>query len=409
MEDKKTSNKLLMPISIILGSIIVGGFYYATLVNKQKLIEVPQNNTTEVEEKIPTNSKVSFLGLYEGSGLVRSCPSFDCKVIKYGAICPSTEVLYKENDWYKVKFTEMGVYDDTIIKSTCGDGGEDGHGRLLPQSAWSTDEGWMPAQVIPPDIRQKFDTAIEEGIPPKIEPKVNILQENTPTCIASFSPKVVETGGRVDLTIKATGVINDLHVSGTGALQYLTSHVVGTGASQSITYDNGYPWGNDSSYYFNYIKSLNNGVKSDYFLVLDNYVGESSITFTVIGSGGSNTCTASFTSTSNKLLQDTRNAQRRSDVLTILNSIYQYSIDNNGNIPSDIITSPNCTSSGTDAINLRNELVGDNSIYLNAIPTDPLSGIPNISSNYFVTKNQENQRITVCAPSSENVGISVTR
>ena len=39
-----------------------------------------------------------------------------------------------------------------------------------------------------------------------------------------------------------------------------------------------------------------------------------------------------------KQLGDTRNAQRRVDVNTILNAVYQYSIDNNGTLPSTITT-----------------------------------------------------------------------
>ncbi len=41
----------------------------------------------------------------------------------------------------------------------------------------------------------------------------------------------------------------------------------------------------------------------------------------------------------NKQLGDTRNAQRRADVNTILNAVYQYSIDNNGTLPT-IPTAP---------------------------------------------------------------------
>ena len=36
----------------------------------------------------------------------------------------------------------------------------------------------------------------------------------------------------------------------------------------------------------------------------------------------------------NKQLGDTRNAQRRVDVNTILNAVYQYTIDNNGTLPT---------------------------------------------------------------------------
>ena len=41
-----------------------------------------------------------------------------------------------------------------------------------------------------------------------------------------------------------------------------------------------------------------------------------------------------------KQLGDTRNAQRRSDVNTILNAVYQYAIDNNGTLPATITVTP---------------------------------------------------------------------
>src|SRR4030065_2746270 len=40
-----------------------------------------------------------------------------------------------------------------------------------------------------------------------------------------------------------------------------------------------------------------------------------------------------------KQLAEARNAQRRSDINTILNAVYQYSIDNKGSIPASITTS----------------------------------------------------------------------
>ena len=119
----------------------------------------------------------------------------------------------------------------------------------------------------------------------------------------------------------------------------------------------------------------------------------------------------------NKALQDVRNAQRRSDVLTILNAIYQYSIDNNGVIPK-MPLGTNCASFGTDAINLTDKLVGNNSDYLKTIPSDPISGNQDASSGYFVISTPSG-RVTVCAPLSVGEGniapgdtshmISVTR
>ena len=41
----------------------------------------------------------------------------------------------------------------------------------------------------------------------------------------------------------------------------------------------------------------------------------------------------------NKQLADTRNAQRRADVNTILSAVYQYAIDNDGSLPSSIPSS----------------------------------------------------------------------
>ncbi|MDZ4284472.1 MAG: type II secretion system protein, partial [Patescibacteria group bacterium] len=43
-----------------------------------------------------------------------------------------------------------------------------------------------------------------------------------------------------------------------------------------------------------------------------------------------------------KQLGDTRNADRRSDVNTILNAVYQYSIDNTGTLPATVTTGTTC-------------------------------------------------------------------
>ena len=131
-----------------------------------------------------------------------------------------------------------------------------------------------------------------------------------------------------------------------------------------------------------------------------------------------------------KQLGDTRNAQRRSDVLTILNAVYQYSIDNNGTIPAGIIVTGGCTStaneirngSSTASVNLYSALVAGaaSSTYLVAIPHDPLatSTLDDLGSGYGIAKTSSG-RVTVCAPLSVGEGnissgdtahmISVTR
>ena len=112
-----------------------------------------------------------------------------------------------------------------------------------------------------------------------------------------------------------------------------------------------------------------------------------------------------------KQLGDARNAQRRSDVNTILNAVYQYSIDNNGNLPSTITTTTTaiCKSgvnvNCTGLINL-NVLTGS---YIVGLPNDPQSATAT-STNYTVVKDATSKRITIAAPGAEqNATISVTR
>jgi prepilin-type N-terminal cleavage/methylation domain-containing protein len=110
-----------------------------------------------------------------------------------------------------------------------------------------------------------------------------------------------------------------------------------------------------------------------------------------------------------KQLADSRNAQRRADVSTILNAVYQYSIDN-GSIPAAI------TSTATDVCNTGGTCTGltDLSVltasgkYLVSIPKDPSTSTTN-SAKYQINKDANN-RIVVSAPSAENsTTISVTR
>jgi type IV pilus assembly protein PilA len=118
-----------------------------------------------------------------------------------------------------------------------------------------------------------------------------------------------------------------------------------------------------------------------------------------------------------KQLGDARNAQRRSDVNTILNAVYQYAIDNNGNLPSGIPTGTarricmtglmgsGCTGAPLNGVDL-NVLTGS---YLVRVPVDPLVTAAGTGTNYFIVQDA-NGRITVSAPYAEQgETISVTR
>lgn len=115
-----------------------------------------------------------------------------------------------------------------------------------------------------------------------------------------------------------------------------------------------------------------------------------------------------------KQLADARNAQRRSDVNTVLNAVYQYAIDNNGTLPgclpSATVGTPYniCTISAcTDVTNGCN-LSSLTGTYLVSIPVDP-SGASGNDTRYDISKDS-NSRITVSAPSAEQgETITVTR
>lgn len=112
-----------------------------------------------------------------------------------------------------------------------------------------------------------------------------------------------------------------------------------------------------------------------------------------------------------KQLASARNAQRSSNVNAILNAVYQYALDNNGNMPGAItsVATKICKSganvSCTNGINL-NTLTGT---YITSIPYDP-STSTTTGTNYVIMKNATTARITVAAPGAENsASITVTR
>jgi prepilin-type N-terminal cleavage/methylation domain-containing protein len=119
-----------------------------------------------------------------------------------------------------------------------------------------------------------------------------------------------------------------------------------------------------------------------------------------------------------KQLADTRNAQRRVDVNTILNAVYQYSIDNSGTLPNNIAATT-CNATATNEIcatgaascasltDLSSTTV--NQKYIVSVPMDPSGATTTNGTGYRIAKSG-NGRVTVCAVAAEQgATISVTR
>ena len=89
-----------------------------------------------------------------------------------------------------------------------------------------------------------------------------------------------------------------------------------------------------------------------------------------------------------KQLGDTRNAQRRVDVNTILNAVYQYSIDNNGTLPSTITTTATAVCQAAPCTSLIDlSVLTASEKYLTAIPRDPLITAITGTAGYTIFKS----------------------
>ena len=114
-----------------------------------------------------------------------------------------------------------------------------------------------------------------------------------------------------------------------------------------------------------------------------------------------------------KNLGDSRNAQRSADVATILNGVYQYSLDNNGTLPAGITTTATeiCATGASSCTSLVDlAVVTTNGKYLVSIPKDPQCPTAcNANGVGYTILKTTNNRITVAAPDAEGKTISVTR
>src|SRR3989344_4782309 len=97
-----------------------------------------------------------------------------------------------------------------------------------------------------------------------------------------------------------------------------------------------------------------------------------------------------------------RDTQRRADLYGITNALYQYAVENNGNLPPVITMTPTVvgTTTGLDLTFLT-------PIYIAAIPFDPANGSPEVTQYTIFRTAAPNNRLNATA-TSELSGTSIT-
>lgn len=95
-----------------------------------------------------------------------------------------------------------------------------------------------------------------------------------------------------------------------------------------------------------------------------------------------------------------RDTQRRADLYGITNAIYQWAVENNGNIPTSITATP--ANVGTSSVNLSTILAPT---YIAAIPKDPSNGT-DADTQYIIFS--QNGRVVASASSELSPGVYIT-
>ena len=105
--------------------------------------------------------------------------------------------------------------------------------------------------------------------------------------------------------------------------------------------------------------------------------------------------------------RDARNTQRRADVLTILNAVNQYFIENGSFPAGGFPTCPTTGNIGTGGENIAADVVPD---FVAALPKDPSPAGTDADTGYDICQSS-GDRVTVSAPNTEGgvATVSATR
>jgi len=115
-------------------------------------------------------------------------------------------------------------------------------------------------------------------------------------------------------------------------------------------------------------------------------------------------------------LADARDAERLSDVYSIMNALHQYAADNDGVFPENATTTEYeiCRTGALSCVGLADlSVLTDNEAYLVSMPLDPLCDVQDgycdeNGVGYQISKSV-NGRMSVSADGAENTTISITR